>query len=73
MKKEPIKVIECGCCLCYHRVDYHGDCRNDDERFSGWDEFEARFGRELDGKVIEVFAEEDFLPFLNADGSISNE
>jgi hypothetical protein len=24
---------ECGCCGCYHRKGYEGDCRNDDERF----------------------------------------
>ncbi len=23
----------CGCCCCYHRKDYCGDCRNDKERY----------------------------------------
>jgi len=27
---------ECGCCGGYHRPDFHGDCRNDDERFPNW-------------------------------------
>ena len=27
---------ECGCCEHYHRPDFRGDCRNDDERFPGW-------------------------------------
>lgn len=26
-------LTECGCCGCYHRPDFAGDCRNDDERF----------------------------------------
>lgn len=28
-----IPIEECGCCGCYHRLDYWGDCRNDSERF----------------------------------------
>jgi len=24
---------ECGCCGCYHYPDFHGDCREDWERF----------------------------------------
>ena len=24
---------ECGGCGCYHRKDFYGDCRNDEERF----------------------------------------
>lgn len=24
--------VECGCCGAYHRTDFHGDCREDDER-----------------------------------------
>lgn len=27
--------IECGCCGAYHRTDFHGDCREDSERY--WD------------------------------------
>jgi len=26
-------LVECGCCGCYHRKNYVGDCRNDDERY----------------------------------------
>lgn len=26
-------VIACGCCGGYHRTDFHGDCREDSERF----------------------------------------
>ena len=26
-------MVECGSCDCYHRSDYLGDCRDDDERF----------------------------------------
>jgi len=32
--KEGQKFVECGCCGCYHRADYYGDCRNDEERLS---------------------------------------
>jgi hypothetical protein len=24
---------ECGCCGAHHRVGFHGDCREDNERF----------------------------------------
>ncbi len=27
------ELVECGCCGCFHRPDYSGDCRNDAERF----------------------------------------
>lgn len=26
-------LTECGSCGCYHRRDFNGDCRNNDERF----------------------------------------
>ena len=25
---------ECGCCGCYHRPEFTGDCREDAERFA---------------------------------------
>lgn len=25
--------IECGCCGAFHRTDFHGDCREDSERY----------------------------------------
>ena len=31
MKKEVF--VECGCCGHYHRENFWGDCRNDEERF----------------------------------------
>ena len=30
------ELVECGCCGHYHRPDFAGDCRNDDERFPNW-------------------------------------
>ena len=33
MKGKIILIEECGCCGCYHRLDYWGDCRKDSERF----------------------------------------
>lgn len=37
------KYVECGCCDCYHRVEYTGNCRNDEERFSV-DELDEKHG-----------------------------
>ena len=31
-------IEECGCCSCYHRPEYMGDCRNDTERFGSPEE-----------------------------------
>jgi len=33
---EYIDLEECGCCGCYHRPDFFGDCRDDKERFPSW-------------------------------------
>ena len=30
---EHVSMVECGCCECYHREDFWGDCRNDSQRF----------------------------------------
>jgi hypothetical protein len=30
------KLKECGGCDHYHRPEFRGDCRNDDERFPNW-------------------------------------
>ncbi len=30
---EYTQVKECGCCGCYHDIDYWGDCRHDNERY----------------------------------------
>jgi hypothetical protein len=38
-----IQIIECGCCGGMHRVNYFGDCRNDDERFADPEDFESRW------------------------------
>lgn len=27
------RFIECGCCGCYHRDDFYGDCRENSERY----------------------------------------
>jgi hypothetical protein len=29
-----MKFVECGSCGEFHRADYWGDCRNDEERYS---------------------------------------
>jgi len=47
----PVKVIHCGCCECYHRVDFHGDCREDTERFADLDAAKERFGE----PILEMF------------------
>ena len=28
-----VPMVECGSCECYHRSDFWGDCRNDQQRF----------------------------------------
>ena len=32
-KDAEFTMIECGCCECYHKSSFHGDCRVDSERF----------------------------------------
>ena len=39
-----VLVVECGCCGCYHRTDFHGDCREDSERFASPEDAEERLG-----------------------------
>jgi hypothetical protein len=39
--------IECGCCGCYHRTDFVGDCREDRERYA-----------DIPADGIEVFEDE---------------
>lgn len=29
-----IRYLECGCCGCYHKEGYGGDCRDDNERYN---------------------------------------
>ena len=45
-----VMVIECGCCGNYHRFIYHGDCRDDSERFNDLEDAEKR----LNMPVLEV-------------------
>lgn len=52
LKANPVKIIECGGCSHWHRVDYHGDCRNDAERFADPEDAAKRLGR----PVVEVDA-----------------
>ena len=33
MAKHTEWLEECGCCGAYHKASYHGDCRNDSERY----------------------------------------
>ena len=53
------KIIECGCCSCWHRVDFHGDCRQDDERFASPEQAANRLKRDVlvcyddDGKIVD--------------------
>ena len=37
-------LMECGCCSCYHRVEFLGDCREDSERFLDEEDFKERTG-----------------------------
>jgi len=42
---EAIAIEECECCNCYHRVEFHGDCRSDNERFGSPEQAEAQLGK----------------------------
>lgn len=55
---EAVKIIECGCCCQYHRTDFHGDCRNDAERFADAEDAETKIGK----PVVEVDTEAPFIP-----------
>lgn len=47
MSNDPnaVEIVECGCCNQYHRAAYHGDCRNDAERFADPEDAEKRLGK----------------------------
>ena len=51
----PIPIVECGCCSCFHRYEWYGDCRNDGERFGSPEDAAARLGT----AVVEVWTEPD--------------
>lgn len=53
---KPIRIIRCGCCDHWHRVDYFGDCRNDAERFDDMEDAANRLGL----PVIEVIENGDY-------------
>ncbi len=37
------KFIECGCCRCMHPLNFSGDCRDDDNRFT-LDQLDNKYG-----------------------------
>jgi len=44
---------ECGCCDCYHPIDWDGDCRDDDNRFAA-DELDEKFGGSQNWELVEL-------------------
>lgn len=42
--KKPTKIYECGCCSCFHRAAFDGDCRSDADRFASPEDFMERTG-----------------------------
>jgi hypothetical protein len=52
---DPIKVIECGCCSGWHRVEFNGDCRQDDERFASPEQAANR----LKNPVVVAYQDEE--------------
>ena len=40
----PHTITECGSCGCYHRADYHGDCRSDSDRYADHEDYAERNG-----------------------------
>lgn len=37
------KFIECGCCGCMHPLNFSGECRDDDNRFT-LDQLDVKYG-----------------------------
>jgi hypothetical protein len=55
----PVKVVQCGSCGGYHRLDFSGDCREDSERFASPEDAEERLGvpvEEVDPESPEAVA-----------------
>lgn len=50
---------ECGCCSCYHRPGYTGDCRNDAERFSDYAALAREYWKKAIGDFLPVAVKED--------------
>ena len=44
------KFVLCGCCYHYHPVDFWGDCRDNDNRFTE-EELEEKYGLESIGWI----------------------
>lgn len=44
MPPKKIVLVECGSCGCIHRADWHGECRNNSERFASLEDFSERMG-----------------------------
>lgn len=65
---EPVHVVECGCCGCWHRQEYDGDCRNDAERFGSPEDAATRLGK----RVVEVELDRDEDGFETGECSISS-
>lgn len=40
--------FRCGCCDHFHSVNFWGDCRQDDQRFTE-DDLEEKYGKEHEG------------------------
>lgn len=49
--QKKVVIYECGICDCYHPWDWHGDCRDDENRFFP-DEIAARLGIDEDDLEI---------------------
>jgi hypothetical protein len=50
------RFLECGSCGEYHRENYHGDCRNDAERFS-YDHLIQYFDPEI-MEIVDLYEQE---------------
>ena len=47
------QLIECGCCSCLHPIGFHGECRDDNNRYTCLDDYCERTG-ESNVEVIEL-------------------
>ena len=43
-----LEVYECGICGCVHPWSWDGDCRDDDNRFGGVDDYAQRMNVQVD-------------------------
>ncbi len=67
---EPIAVIECGCCCCWHRAEFTGDCRNDAERFASPEQAANRLNSLVQVAYLDISDDPEIEDELSLSGEI---